>query len=137
MKLYRVLLVLMIFAAGMLIGGTLVLRALPAPVFSEFAAVPLAPTPTHLPDEIFLELDALDQVMINLYDRASPAVVHIISRSQSISPFFGAQNREGTGSGFFYDTEGHIVGIDIDHASQLVDLSRVETESLPLAKPRG
>ena len=36
-----------------------------------------------------------------------------------------------------FDTEGHIVGIDIDHASQLVDLSRVETESLPLAKPRG
>lgn len=32
-----------------------------------------------------------------------------------------------------FDAEGHLVGIDIDHASQIVDLSRLEAESLPVA----
>jgi len=31
-----------------------------------------------------------------------------------------------------FDTEGHVVGIDIDHASQIVDLSRLEAEALPV-----
>ena len=30
------------------------------------------------------------------------------------------------------DAEGRPVGIDIDHASQVVDLSRLEAESLPI-----
>jgi uncharacterized protein YuzE len=55
-----------------------------------------------------------------------------------LSAKVGAEVREVVpGVVIDFDTEGHIVGIDIDHASQLVDLSRVETESLPLAKPRG
>ena len=32
------------------------------------------------------------------------------------------------------DAEGQLVGIDIDHASQIVDLSRLEVEALPIAK---
>jgi uncharacterized protein YuzE len=32
-----------------------------------------------------------------------------------------------------FDAQGHIVGIDIDHASKIIDLSRLETNSLPLA----
>lgn len=31
-----------------------------------------------------------------------------------------------------YDDAGHIVGIDIQHASQRIDLSAVETSHLPL-----
>lgn len=31
------------------------------------------------------------------------------------------------------DEEGRVVGIEIQHASDLVDLSRLETESLPLS----
>ena len=30
-----------------------------------------------------------------------------------------------------FDADGHLVGIDIDHASQFVDLSQLEAESLP------
>lgn len=30
-----------------------------------------------------------------------------------------------------FDAERHLVGIDIDHASQFVDLSQLEAESLP------
>jgi uncharacterized protein YuzE len=30
-----------------------------------------------------------------------------------------------------FDAEGRLVGIDIDHASQVVNLSRLEVEALP------
>jgi len=32
-----------------------------------------------------------------------------------------------------FDAAGHIVGIDIDHASTVVNLARLEAESLPVA----
>jgi uncharacterized protein YuzE len=55
-----------------------------------------------------------------------------------LSEKVGAEVREvAPGVVADFDAEGHIVGIDIDHASQIVDLSRIETESLPLAKSRG
>ena len=31
-----------------------------------------------------------------------------------------------------FDAEGHLAGIDIDHASQVVNLTRLEAESLPI-----
>jgi len=31
-----------------------------------------------------------------------------------------------------FDSEGRLVGIDIDHASQVVNLSRLEAEALPI-----
>jgi uncharacterized protein YuzE len=31
-----------------------------------------------------------------------------------------------------FDAEGHLVGIDIDHASRVVNLSRLEAEALPI-----
>jgi uncharacterized protein YuzE len=32
-----------------------------------------------------------------------------------------------------FDADGRLVGIDIDHASRLVDLTRLEAEGLPLS----
>ena len=32
-----------------------------------------------------------------------------------------------------FDDKGQVVGIDIDHASKIVDLSRLEAEALPVA----
>lgn len=55
-----------------------------------------------------------------------------------LSDKVGAEAREvAPGVVIDFDAKGHIVGIDIDHASQLVDLSRIETESLPLVKQQG
>ena len=31
-----------------------------------------------------------------------------------------------------FDAGGHLVGLDLDHASKLVDLSRLEASALPL-----
>lgn len=33
-----------------------------------------------------------------------------------------------------FDEEGHIVGIDIEHASLLLDLTRLEAEFIPLSE---
>jgi uncharacterized protein YuzE len=44
-----------------------------------------------------------------------------------------AESREVTdGVVLDFDAEGKLVGIDIDNASQVVDLSRLEAESLPV-----
>ena len=32
-----------------------------------------------------------------------------------------------------FDVEGRLVGIDVDHASQVVDLSRLEAKALPVS----
>jgi uncharacterized protein YuzE len=35
-----------------------------------------------------------------------------------------------------FDADGRVVGIDIQHASQIMDLKTLETESLPAGKTR-
>jgi S1-C subfamily serine protease len=54
-------------------------------------------------------VDALQSQIIAVYQDASPAVVNITNRSYVYDRFMGAIPQEGTGSGFVYDTEGHIV----------------------------
>jgi len=46
----------------------------------------------------------------------------------------GADSQEvATGIVLDFDSDGHLVGIDIDRASQVVDLSRLEAEALPIS----
>ena len=52
---------------------------------------------------------ALQALIIERYDDASPAVVNITSRIYITYWRTGTVPQEGTGSGFVYDTEGHIV----------------------------
>jgi S1-C subfamily serine protease len=53
--------------------------------------------------------NALEEQNINVYDDASPSVVNITNRSYVYYRFMGSVPEEGTGSGFVYDTQGHIV----------------------------
>jgi S1-C subfamily serine protease len=66
-------------------------------------------TPSPLPPEAFQAVDVEEQVVINVYERVSPSVVHITSRTQVFDFFRGPVPREGSGSGFVLDTEGRIV----------------------------
>ena len=66
-------------------------------------------TPTRLPDEFMVPVDVEEDLITNLYERVSPAVVHITSRVSTLNFFFGAVPSEGTGSGFILDSEGHVV----------------------------
>lgn len=107
----RVLLFTML-VVGFAIGGGVVGVVLKSGGVGAVAAqdVPTAaPTPTALSESVYAELDARDQIMINLYDRINPSVVHISSSQNVPSFFYGTVPQEGTGSGFLYDDQGHIV----------------------------
>jgi len=69
----------------------------------------LVVTPTPIPPEVVTASDIEEQLIINAYERVSPAVVHITSRVIEYSFFWGPIPQEGTGSGFIIDREGHIV----------------------------
>ena len=53
--------------------------------------------------------NALEAQVEAVYDQAGPAVVHITSRVITYDVFMQPVPQEGTGSGFVYDMEGHIV----------------------------
>jgi len=91
-------------------------------------------TPTPLPLEMLEAVDVGEQLVINVYEQVSPAVVHIASRVTTMSFFWGPIPQEGTGSGFVIDKTGHIVtnnhvveGADEVHVT-LADGTRVPAE---------
>ena len=57
--------------------------------------------PTPAPDDPLAAAYAEEQLFIELYERVSPSVVHIAVTTRS--------NDSGSGSGFVWDTDGHIV----------------------------
>jgi S1-C subfamily serine protease len=88
--------------------GALALKAIaaqPAAVPTATAGVPAA---SYLADEEGAA-NALEGEVIAVYDAASPSVVNVTNRSTVYNRFFGASPQEGTGSGFVYDREGHIL----------------------------
>ncbi len=101
----------------LLAAGTLILVGLlvgyllgtaggpPTAVTAQVVATPL---PTLDPALLAL-VDAQEAITSAVYDRASPSVVHITSRSRVMDFWRGIVPQEGTGSGFIYDTQGHIV----------------------------
>ena len=106
------LLFLSIFVSGLLLGAFVIMTVLLLPRFNPLVAqsVPtIAPTPPLPADSAFAQLDAIDQVMTTLYQRVSPSVVHITNRTQTLDMFNGVVPSEGTGSGFVYDNQGHII----------------------------
>lgn len=58
------------------------------------------------PEPVVIEADAEEQLLIGIYERVNPAVVNIdVSAATSEGDFADF----GSGSGFVFDTEGHIV----------------------------
>ena len=79
--------------------------AVPTPTTPHPLVPVIIATPTSLPEEFFAEIEAEDALLINLYQRANPAVVYIeVSVEHTDTPIPLA-----TGSGFVMDMEGHIV----------------------------
>ncbi|BCX05143.1 MAG: 2-alkenal reductase [Candidatus Roseilinea sp.] len=69
------------------------------------APVVAQPTPTAIPDAARAKFDEEEAVLINLYERVSPAVVSIAVGRNTGSGVIAA----GSGSGFVIDTAGYIV----------------------------
>jgi len=97
-----------------LVAATLAcdLPAVTAPVPTPTPTAP--PTPTAAPSQatpvsVVEPANALEAQVEAVYDQAGPAVVHITSRVITYDVFMQPVPQEGTGSGFVYDTEGHIV----------------------------
>jgi S1-C subfamily serine protease len=88
---------------------------LPELLFPDTTPIPtVPPTPTQapapvppMPDEE--PANALEAQVEAVYNLTGPAVVNITSISYAYDFFFRAVPQEGSGSGFFYDAEGHIV----------------------------
>jgi S1-C subfamily serine protease len=89
---------LLLATMGCSLGGLLA-EATPAPSSTPIVVVL---TPTPLPASVLAEVDAAGQAAVNLYQRVSPSVVHIAV--EGVNTF-----ESGTGSGFVYDRQGHII----------------------------
>lgn len=97
--------------AGLALGLLLLTSLLPAPPDAPSPALVNAqaiPTPTLDPVALSV-LDAQEIITNTVYERTSPSVVHITSRSSVVDFWRGVVPQEGTGSGFLYDTTGHII----------------------------
>ena len=64
------------------------------------------PTPTSVSEEL---VNALEAQVVAVYELTGPAVVNITSVSYAYDFFMRPVPQEGTGSGFIYDAQSHIV----------------------------
>jgi S1-C subfamily serine protease len=88
------------------------LPAVTAPAPTPTPTAPPTPTaapPQATPVSAVEPANALETQVEAVYDKAGPAVVHITSRVITYDFFMQPVPQEGTGSGFVYDSEGHIV----------------------------
>jgi S1-C subfamily serine protease len=97
-----------------LVGATLGC-SLPAGLLFSPATPTLAPppTPTAAPPPVSSAAEepanSLEAQVEAVYDLAGPAVVNVTSISYAYDFLLRPVPQEGTGSGFIYDTEGHVV----------------------------
>ncbi|MCB0164561.1 MAG: trypsin-like peptidase domain-containing protein, partial [Anaerolineae bacterium] len=80
---------------------------------STAAVIPtLAPEPTPLSESLIAEADAEELLLTNIYERVNPSVVNILVTVEGQDTGSFPNNlfpNQGQGSGFVFDTEGHIV----------------------------
>ena len=53
--------------------------------------------------------DPSEEIVINVYEKVSPSVVHITAVRQALTPFWGLVPQEGTGSGVIISSQGYIL----------------------------
>lgn len=109
MKRNRLIVILLILA--LLTGCMNLNQAAPAATAVPPTATPIiiVATPTPLSALDLAPIDIEEELVTNLYERVGPSVVHITAQVITMNFFFGPSASEGTGSGFIYDAEGHIV----------------------------
>ncbi len=126
-------------AGGLLWLATLLLSFALGAVWSyPDRAAASAASPTPLPtlppvtDEMLSLLEAEEAVVTRIYEQVSPSVVHITSRTRVLDFFRGVVPQEGTGSGFVYDTSGHIVtNWHVVEGAEQIEVVLVDGTSLP------
>jgi S1-C subfamily serine protease len=93
---------------GCMVPGLTGLPSTPAPTPEPKVVIVVAtPTPGTLPE--FESADAVEARRVALYKHVAPAVVNITTQVLRSDFFWGTVPEEGSGSGFVWDTVGHIV----------------------------
>jgi len=101
------ILTLLLVGLGCSLAGLLAFK--PAAVSAIVPPTATTASPVAIPISDQTEAaNALETQVIAVYEAVSPAVVNLTNRSY-VYMFRQAVPQEGTGSGFVYDTEGHIV----------------------------
>ncbi|MGB4801033.1 MAG: trypsin-like peptidase domain-containing protein [Anaerolineae bacterium] len=110
---HSILFVFSLLALAALACGPLRLPSLPrlATPTPAPTVTPVIMVVTATPDPLAVAAgaDLAEERVIRVYEQASPAVVNITSRVVVRSFFFSAYPEEGSGSGFVWDAQGHIV----------------------------
>jgi len=118
------------------LGSRAVVTATPGPTATP-AIVVVTATPGLLPagQPNLSPVDivrAEEAVTADIYQRVSPAVVHITTRAMTMDFFFGPLPQEGTGSGFIIDQEGHIVTNNhVVEGAESIDVTLADGTVLP------
>jgi S1-C subfamily serine protease len=86
----------------------IVITATPPPAPTPRIIVVTA-TPPPIPLATLQALDVEQQLVTSVYERVSPSVVNVTSRTFTFDFFLNPIPQEGTGSGFVWDRQGHIV----------------------------
>jgi S1-C subfamily serine protease len=96
-----------VIAACTLAGLPVFEMSTPAPTSTpRVITVVATPTPGPVAEE---SADSVEARRIAVYARVAPAVVNVTTQVLRSNFFWGATPEEGSGSGFLWDTEGHIV----------------------------
>jgi S1-C subfamily serine protease len=101
-------LTLLFVGLGCSLTGLSALKPIAASAIVPLTATTALPVATPIPDET-QAANALETQVIAVYEAVSPAVVNLTNRSYAYDMFMRAVPQEGSGSGFVYDPEGHIV----------------------------
>ena len=101
---------------GSLIGNRSAARSAPEMIPATHTPTPRPtqtptplPPPTPAPSVSGIGASDLEQEFIAIYDEASPSVVNITTQILRPDFFWGTVPEEGSGSGFVWDDQGHIV----------------------------
>ena len=106
--------------------------ATPTPIVKVVTATP-APLPVSQTGLTQADIARAEEALVvDIYQRVSPAVVHITSRVMEMDFFFGPLPREGTGSGFIIDREGHILTNNhVVEGAESIEVTLVDGSTLP------
>ena len=103
--------------------------ATPAPTQTPYIIVL---TPTPLPAGSAQALDVEEQLVTSVYEQFEGAVVNVTSRTITYDFFFRPVPQEGTGSGFMFDTEGHIItNYHVVQGAEDVQVTLADDTSVP------
>jgi S1-C subfamily serine protease len=108
-KRWIVLLVLVAALLACALPSSLSQWMTPTPTPTAVPTATVAPLPTAAPPALASGMSSLEDEIIQVYERIGRGVVNITNRSYGYDFFFRPVPQEGTGSGFVYDTEGHII----------------------------